>query len=158
MWVEIQHVTSCNRVTHECLMHAHPERSGGCAHLHECVILLQHVTCCIQMNIQYNTVELCIYLHVNIVYSCSYSALLHEGIHTKIKLLFCDSSRNNVLLQLKLVFMTFESQNDCMCCTPTLTWPIIIRPPLQNGIDLALKNLPWHTANLSSMYDVILMY
>jgi hypothetical protein len=42
----------------------------------------------IEMNIQYNTVELCIYLHANSVYLRSYSALLHEGVHTKMKLLF----------------------------------------------------------------------
>ena len=27
----IQHVTSCDRVTYECQMRAHPECSGGCA-------------------------------------------------------------------------------------------------------------------------------
>ena len=82
-------------------------------HLHEFVILLQHVKCCIETNVKYNTAELCMYLHANSVYLHSYSALLHEAIHTKMKLLFCDDHRNNVLLQLKFVFMTFESQNDC---------------------------------------------
>jgi hypothetical protein len=72
--------------------------SGGCAHLHECVTLLQLVTCCIQTNAQYNAVELCMYLHANRVYSRSYSALLYEGIHTKMKLFFCDTHKNNVLL------------------------------------------------------------
>ena len=81
-------MTSCNRVTHECQMRAHPERSGGCAHLHECVTLLQLVTCCIKTNVKYNTVELCMYLHANSVYLLSYSALLHKEIHTKLKLLF----------------------------------------------------------------------
>ena len=81
------------------------------------------------------------YLHANSLYLRSYSTLLHEVIHTKMKLLFCDDRRNNVLLRLKFVFMTFESQNDCICGTPTVTRPIIILPPLQNGIDLALTNL-----------------
>ena len=83
------------------------------------MILLQHVTCCIQTNIQYNTVELCMYLQANSVNLHSYSVLLHDGIHTKMKLLFCDDHRNNVLLGLKFVFMTFKSQNDCICGTPT---------------------------------------
>jgi hypothetical protein len=103
--------------------------------------LLQLVTCCIEMNVKYNTVELCMYLHANSVYSHSYSALLDKGIHTKMKLLFCDDRRNYVLLRLKFVFMTFESRNDCICGTPTSTRPIIILPPLQNGIESALKNL-----------------
>ena len=154
MWVKIQHVTSCNRITHKCQMQAHLEHSGGCVHLHECVTLLQHVTCCIQTNVQYSTVELCMYLHANSVYSRSHSALLHEGINTKMKLLFCDDRRNNVLLRLKLVCMTSESQNDCTCSTPTLTRSIIILSPLQNGINLALEDLTWHAANLSSTYDV----
>ncbi len=64
----------------------------------------------------------------------------------KMKLLFCDDCRNNVLLQLKFVFMTFESQNDCIRGTPTSIQPKIILPPLQNGIDSALKNLTLHTA------------
>ena len=106
----------------------------------------QHVTCCIQMNVQYSTVELCMYLHANSVYSRSYSTLLDEGINTKMKLLFCDDHRNNVLLRLKFVLMTVESQNDCICSTPTSIRPKIILPPLQNGIDSALKNFTWHTA------------
>jgi hypothetical protein len=51
---------------------------------HECMTLLQQVICWIKTNDQYNTVELCMYLHANRLYSCSYSTLLHEGIHTKI--------------------------------------------------------------------------
>jgi hypothetical protein len=69
-------------------MHAHLKCSGGCTHLHEHVTLLQLVTCCIEMNVQYNTVELFMYLHTNSVYLHSYYALLHKGIHTKMKLLF----------------------------------------------------------------------
>ena len=38
--------------------------------------------------------------------------------------------------------MIFESQNDCICGTPTSTQQIILLPPLQNGIDSVLKNLP----------------
>ncbi len=93
------------------------------------------------MNVQNNAVELCMYLHANSVYLRSYSALLREGIHTKMKLLFCDDHRNNLLLQLKFVFMPFESQNDCICGTPTLTQTIIILSTLQNVIDLSLKDL-----------------
>jgi hypothetical protein len=78
----------CNSVTHQCQMHAHPERSRGCVHLQKCVTLLQLVTCCIETNIKYNIVELCMCLHANTVYSHRYSVLLHEGIHTKMKLLF----------------------------------------------------------------------
>jgi hypothetical protein len=37
--------------------------------------------------------------------------------------------------------MTFESQNDCICGTHTLTRQKIILPPLQNGINSVLKNL-----------------
>ena len=87
--------------------------------------------------------ELCIYLHANSVYSHSYSSLLHEGIHTKMKLLFCDDCRKNMPLQLKIVFMDFESQKYCICSTPTSTEPITILPFLQNGIDLALKKLTY---------------
>jgi hypothetical protein len=143
-------VTSCNRVTHECQMRAHPERSGGCAHLHECVTLLQLVTCCIQTNVQYNTVELCMYLHANSVYLRSYSALLDEGINTKMKLLFCDDRRNNVLLRLKFVLVTFKSQNDCICGTPTSIRPKIILPPLQNDFDSTLNNFTVLPAGSSS--------
>jgi hypothetical protein len=32
---------------------------------------------------------------------------------------FCDDHRNNVLLWLKFDFMSFKSQNDCICGTPT---------------------------------------
>jgi hypothetical protein len=61
----------------------------GCARIwHSCVTLLQLVTCFISIHIQYNTVELCMYLHANSLYVRSYSALLHEGIHTKMKLIF----------------------------------------------------------------------
>jgi hypothetical protein len=155
MWVEIQHVTSCNRVTHECQMCTHPECSGRLVHLHECVSLLQLVTCCIKMNFKYNKLELCMYLRANSVYLCSYSAWLHKGIHTKMKLPFCGDHRNNVLLRLKFVLMTFEFQNDCIRGTSTSTQPIIILPPMQNGINLALKNLTWHAADLSSTYDII---
>ena len=95
------------------------------------------------------------YLHTNSVYLHSYSVLRGKGIHTKMKLLFCDDHRNNVLLRLKFVFMTFESQNDCICGTPTLIRPKIILPLLQNGIDLALKNLARHAADLPSTYDII---
>jgi hypothetical protein len=80
------------------------------------------------------------YLHVNSVYLCSYSTLLHKGIHTKMKLHFCEDHRNNVLLRFKLVFMTFKSQNDWTCGTLTSTRPIVVLPPLKNAIDLALKN------------------
>jgi hypothetical protein len=39
--------------------------------------------------------------------------------HTKMKLFICADCRNNVLLRLKFAFMTFKSQNDCMCGTST---------------------------------------
>ena len=79
------------------------------AHLHSCVTLLQRVTCCIVTNVQYNTVELCMYLHANSVYFASYSVLPHDGIRIKNQLLFCEDRRNNVLVRLKLDLMTFES-------------------------------------------------
>ena len=47
---------------------------------------------------KYNTVKLCMYLHANSVNLRSYSVLLHDVIHTKMKLLFCDDHRNNLLL------------------------------------------------------------
>ena len=43
---------------------------------------------CISRNLKYNTVELCMYLHVNCVYCASYSVLRHKGISTKIKSTF----------------------------------------------------------------------
>jgi hypothetical protein len=57
----------------------------------------------------------------------------------KNEVVFCEDRRSNVLLWLKFVFMTFESQNDRICGTPTSTGLIIILPPLQNGINSALK-------------------
>ena len=80
------------------------------------------------------------YLHTNSVYWCSYSALLQEGIHTKMKLLFWDVHRNNVLLWKKFEFITFKSQYNCIGSTPTSTLPILLLSLLQNGINLALKN------------------
>jgi hypothetical protein len=56
-----------------------------CAHLHECVTLLQHMTCFFLTKGQYNTVELCMCLHTNSVYYVSYSFLRYKGISTKIK-------------------------------------------------------------------------
>ena len=90
------------------------------------------------------------YLHVISVYLHNYAALLHEGIHTKMNLLFCEDHRNNLLPRFNF-FMTFESQHDWICSTPPLTWPIIILIPLQNGIDSALKSLTWHAPDLSCM-------
>ena len=73
------------------------------------------------MHILSNTLELCMYLYANRVYSHSYSALLYKGIQTKMKLVICDDHRNNVLLWLKFDVMTFKSQNDSTCDTPTLS-------------------------------------
>ena len=121
-------MTSCNRVTHSCRC-MHPPLRSGCVRIwHLCVTLLQHVTCCIETNIKYNTVELCMCLHVNSVYLCSYSGLFHEGSSTKMMLLFCEDHRNNVLQRLKFVFMIFKSQNNCICGTPTSTQPILRLP------------------------------
>jgi hypothetical protein len=55
MFISIQHVTSCNRVTHSCRC-AHPLLHSGCACIwHSCVTLLQLVTCCISTHVQYNS-------------------------------------------------------------------------------------------------------
>jgi hypothetical protein len=67
---------------------------------------------CIELRWMVNTtMELCMYLHANRnrVYLCSCSILLYKGIHAKLSC-FCCNLRNNVLIWLKLVFMTLESQ------------------------------------------------
>ena len=66
--------------------------SARCMHSvriwHDCVTLLQHATCWFVTNSQYNTGELCMYLHANSVYCASYSFLRHTGISTKTKSIF----------------------------------------------------------------------
>ena len=55
----------------------YPPLHSGCACIwHYCVTLLRLVTCCIEVNVQYNIMELCAYLHTNSVYSCSHAVIL----------------------------------------------------------------------------------
>jgi hypothetical protein len=142
-WVQIHHVTCCNRVTHEWQMRAHPECRRGCTHMHKCVTLLQHVTCCSVTNNQYNTAELCMYLHTNSVYYVSYSILKDTWIVQKQSLYF-----------LKIVEITSSKIKTCsqyrritrwLC--PNNSYLALLTRSCKPDWHMGVKNSTWHNSN-----------
>ena len=92
----------------------------------------------------------CMHLHANWLYSCSIPPYYMKEFIQKLSC-FYDDHRNNVLLWLKIRFMTFKSQNVCIIhyshfppSHPTIGY----YPFCKTDIDLAFKNLSWHAVNI----------
>ena len=133
-WVEIQHVTSCNR-SHTSV---------------RCRYILCYMLDWDKHPMQY-TIELCMYLQTNRIYVCRYSTLLHEEIHTKIKLFYCDDSRYDVHQWLKLALWFSNHQWLHICYShfvPFSADPLIYFPLCYLDIDLAFKTLTWYATSL----------
>jgi hypothetical protein len=88
MQVEIQHVTSCNRVAHQCQMCVHLEHRKACVHL---ALVCDPVMTGHMLNLNSHPKQYSGFMYVSQHKQSVFVQLLYalyEGLHTKIKMFF----------------------------------------------------------------------
>lgn len=120
-----------NCITYECQVWVHSGCCRGYVHLVWSSHIWAHLH--LKTNLKYNTVELCMYWHTNIMYLQSSSVFWPQGSIIQMKAFSFKDEKNSMSFMTDTVFMTHNLQNDCIV---TDTSGLMIHKTLSSTYDI----------------------